>query len=356
MVREIFQPAPIIGPARPQGVKLPEWPVSMQPSKCVGWCESRSPPAPKGYGTYPIEGSLQKPQKPPSLELRGQMNILAVVAAVVLPLVLFTVVSATLSFSLHHTHPEAAYTIVLAGLLAVLLLFLLARDERQRRAGDREAKVAGYALLFASCLAAWLLGVCLGFVNFHVNMRPCYEIGGLKTYVGVDPAVSRGQQMMDAGRVVFADGVQLDLSRAAAFRSASSTYCVAPIANGENTTLAAYDFWVGGEDCCSAVAPGQGFHCGAALDADAKAGIRILGQQDYYGLAIHQAEAVHDLLAVHPLLFRWTHDPLAEAAHQQSSGFRLYYLGILMFFTFQISLLGFGAVIMAAKTAREQKS
>merc|ERR550537_1829450 len=78
-------------------------------------------------------------------------------------------------------------------------------------------------------------------MNFWYNMQPFYDIENLNTYPSVNPARERGQQLMDAGRVYFADGTGLDMKKAMGFKNLD-LYCVCPIVNG-NAQLASYDFW-----------------------------------------------------------------------------------------------------------------
>merc|ERR1711957_939043 len=86
-------------------------------------------------------------------------------------------------------------------------------------------------------------------VNFAMYTKPGKTIGPLSGYHSVDPAVMRGQQLMDAGSVGFVKGAVLDVDKAMGFRN-GIMYCVAPVASG-NSPLAQYDFWLVGKDCCT---------------------------------------------------------------------------------------------------------
>merc|ERR1740121_3126179 len=99
----------------------------------------------------------------------------------------------------------------------------------------------------------------------------------LNTYSDVDPSQMKGQQLMDAGRIVFTQNSKLDIRRSMSFKNLDS-YCVAPITIGnENTTyaaLASYDFWAVGINCCSDNT--ADFHCGEFDNSKAHAGLRLM--------------------------------------------------------------------------------
>ena len=74
----------------------------------------------------------------------------------------------------------------------------------------------------------------------------------------VYPSHLRGQQVMDAGIIMFANGSKLELQKSMGFKN-QNIYCVAPIVMGGNTTMGTYDFWAVGKDCCSGST--ADFHC-----------------------------------------------------------------------------------------------
>merc|ERR1719229_1350029 len=140
---------------------------------------------------------------------------------------------------------------------------------------------------------------------------------------------------------MFTRDSHLDIDKSIGFKR-GTMYCVAPIVSGTER-LASYDFWAVGTDCCSGDAPD--YHCGEYRNPHAHAGLRILSesQQNFYQLAVGQAEVAHRLTATHPLFFTWTVDPIAEVSDNQDAGLRYFLLGTLCFFAFQLF-----AVVMAS--------
>merc|ERR1712124_161832 len=101
-------------------------------------------------------------------------------------------------------------------------------------------------------------GMVLGDMNYWENLQPYYDIIHLNEYTSVDPSQMSGQQLMDAGRVIFSEKSKLDLTKSMGFKN-MDTYCVAPITMGTDT-LETYDFWAVGMNCCSGNS--ADFHCG----------------------------------------------------------------------------------------------
>lgn len=44
-------------------------------------------------------------------------------------------------------------------------------------------------------------------------MEPYYDIAALQTYVDIDPVNARGENLMDAGRMVFTKAIGLNMRR-----------------------------------------------------------------------------------------------------------------------------------------------
>merc|ERR1740117_1536623 len=121
---------------------------------------------------------------------------------------------------------------------------------------------------------------------------------------------------MDAGRMTFAKGSRLDLTKSMAFRNVD-TYCVAPIV-GKNETnqtrRTSYDFWAVGLNCCTGRV--GDFNCGEYNNPHALSGLRVMQeeQRNFYHLAVNQAEASYGIQANHPLFFYWMQDTTAEVS------------------------------------------
>lgn len=123
---------------------------------------------------------------------------------------------------------------------------------------------------------------------------------------------------MDAGRVQFVSGTELDLKLANGFKN-TDVFCVAPITlNG--ASLASYDFWAVGKNCCSDQM--ADFRCGASAGLGPKGGVRVTDDvdRDFYRLAVQQAQSAHAIKAVHPLFFEWTENALEQLTNDERVG------------------------------------
>merc|ERR1719201_613928 len=84
-----------------------------------------------------------------------------------------------------------------------------------------------------SCFVAWSVGYFGGDHNYQSLLRPYYDINQLNTYPNVDPLAYSGTQVMDAGKINFAPGSQIQLKYSQGFKN-GDVYCVAPIGKGGN--------------------------------------------------------------------------------------------------------------------------
>jgi hypothetical protein len=268
---------------------------------------------------------------------RKRMNLVGICVSVFLPWILFSVLYAVMSFSVHYNQPGLCYFIAALGLVVVLMIGTLAYNSVQAKfRGDSEREPTWFVFLFLTTVIAWLAGIALGDMNFYSNLQPYYDITNLNTYPSVNPTQMRGQQLMDAGRIIFSEGSKLDLTKSMGFKNLD-TYCVAPITNGE-APLATYDFWAVGMNCCNGNS--ADFHCGEFNNPRASAGLRLMndGQRAFYRLAVQQAEAAYNVKAIHPLFFTWMQDPIAEMNAYQDEGLKYYLLGMFAHFAFQLFL------------------
>jgi len=281
---------------------------------------------------------------------RKRLNSVAILVSLIVPWALFCGVFWVLSFTLHYRSPALAYAIVFVGLLVVLVCGAYAAAEARKKVAGH-GKVPTWAIFFfATMLLAWFVGAVMGDANFFINLRPFYDISNLGTYPHIDPSLFRGQQLMDAGRIVFTNNTKLDLKRAMGFRN-QEMYCVAPISvarqNGTFETLQTYDFWAVGVGCCSGSNPD--FHCGEFNNPSAHGGLRLMkdGERAFFRLAVQQAEAAYNIKAAHPLFFTWMQDPIAEVNAYQDEGFQFYLIGVFSYLVFQLFLVTVASIVFS---------
>mmetsp|Transcript_55031 Transcript_55031/g.154402 ORF Transcript_55031/g.154402 Transcript_55031/m.154402 type:complete len:309 (+) Transcript_55031:67-993(+) len=273
---------------------------------------------------------------------RRRMNLVAICINIFVPWFTFAAIFAGMSFSLHYQRPSAAWMLVVLGLVFTGVSGFLAVRAKQRERDEMWYTFSTIALLVATVAAA-----IFGDMNFWFNMQPYYDIENLNTYPSVNPAREKGQQLMDAGRVYFADGTGLDMRKAMGFKNLD-LYCVAPIVHGEEQ-LASYDFWAVGVNCCSGVS--SDFRCGEFNNPHARSGLRLMrdDQRPFFRLAVQQAEAAYNIKSTHPLFFYWMQDPVAEMNAYRDDGFKYYLLGIFTHFAFNLfcvvcAIVGFSKI------------
>lgn len=279
------------------------------------------------------------------------VDFVAVVVSLFLPWMIFTAVSALLTFSIHYNAPHVSQFLCVAllavvGLLGYAAYLSYAAHARAMRESRGAHKPARIVFLFGTSLLGWIAGVVAGHLNYAVNMSPFFDVANLNVYPTVDPSALHGQQLMDAGRILFTAGSRLDLSKSMSFRSAD-TYCVAPVTVGASKNMSSYDFWAVGVNCCSG-GPG-GFRCGEYRNPHASAGLRFTrdDQRALFRLAVQQAEAAYRIKAPHPIFLYWLQDPVAEINSYQDAGYRYFLLGIFAFFAFQMFAVAAATVLFS---------
>jgi len=302
----------------------------------------------QAIGRLPVAYGSTLPPPKTSLMRLTRLNFCALAASLLLPWSLFAVVFAATSFTMHYQHPQLCWFIVILALLLVAawgLATLMVIN--RKKAGDTSAEVTWYVFVTMTLLFGWLLGGSLGFANFWGNMQPYYDVTNLNVYPGVDPAKAHGQELLDAGRIMFTSTSVPDVSKSSSFKNVDE-YCVAPITSSTEP-LASYDFWAVGRNCCSNSQ--LDFHCGHYTNSRAHAGLRLIDKNhwEFFRLAVRQAEAEHKITARTPLFFEWVEDPIGEMKLLQDSGINYYILGVLMFFALQfflvvVSAIGFAQV------------
>jgi len=269
---------------------------------------------------------------------RKRVNIYAICVSLFVPWLMFTFLNALLSFQTHYTSPALCYMGAAAALFIVFGFGLSAFVAiRARAAGDQGREPTWLVFIFVTSLLAWVLAVTAGNNNFWRNMQPFFDVLNLSSYPSVNTAQTRGQQLMDAGRIVFTPGTHLDVSKAMGFRNLD-TYCVAPITSVDSP-VSSYDYWAVGTNCCSGQA--GDFQCGEFNNPNARAGLRLMSDDDraFYRLAVQQSESTFNIRAVHPLFFHFVQDPDAELYAHQGDGYRTFLLGMFGHFALQLSLV-----------------
>lgn len=287
------------------------------------------------YGSAgPLTASKARTRRP------FRINFAAILLCIFLPWVIFCVMYALMSFSIHYNSKSVCYLLVFLCLGLVAVLMKTALDSSKDPMADPSTSTWS-TIIAACCALGWLCGVTAGDINFFHNMEPYYDGANLNSYPNVDPSQMPGQQVMDAGQMYFVPGTRLDTTKAMAFHNLD-TYCVAPIVNGQMVTKS-YDFWAVGMNCCSSrtadnyelVGLSQ-FGCGEYNNPKVLSGLRVMRQDqvEFYRLAVKQAESAHTIKANHPLFFHWMLDPDSEVSAYMDEGFKYYVFGVFAFFAF----------------------
>lgn len=273
------------------------------------------------YGTYGGDESIFMPGK------RRRMNLMAICTNLFVPWFVFCGISSLMSFNVHYTAPVVAQASVAGGFGLFLISAALGYRAKKRDADPAWFNFATFAILIATIVAAISADM-----NYWYNMHTFYDIQNLNTYPSVNPAIEKGQQMMDAGRAYFSAGTHLDMKKAIAFKN-NDLYCVAPMTNS-NAQLPSYDFWAVGINCCSGVS--SDFRCGEYNNPHARSGLRLMrdDQRPFFRLAVQQAEAAYNIKSTHPLFFYWLSDPIAEMNNYRDDGFKYFLLSIFAHFGF----------------------
>lgn len=286
------------------------------------------------YGAT-AEGALGAPAEGGKRVRRARSSrIVWFLASFAIPVLVFVTVFFARSFQIRYDMPMLA-NVLCAGALSLVLCLsvlwcLLLRSADQLGI----SKILGF--LCVTSLFAWLLGCAAGEVNYWQNLQPFYAISDLNSRSFVDPALFRGQQLMDTAQMDFVSTAHLDISKSVGFRDANM-YCVAPVVSG-NTSLATYDFWAVGLNCCSGHI--ADFHCGEYNRQGTMKGLRLMREQDkpYYRLAVKEAEVAYNIKSENPIFLYWLSDPLLEVNAHQDHGYRYFVSGVFGFISFQLVL------------------
>lgn len=289
------------------------------------------------YGSAPV---LSERKQKEGKDVQKTSTLFVLSCCLLIPLMLFVVTFWLRSFELHYQNETftdiMCYFLVLAPMAFGALTFNLVN-------GTRDAKPM--ALLTSMSFVTWLLGFFMGGQNFQVNMRPFYDISRLNTYPAVDPSKYGGQQLMDAGQILFTPGTKLELKQSTGFMN-GDTYCAAPIVAG-NASQSTFDFWAVGINCCSAHT--SDFHCGEYSNPFATNGIRLMDddKREMFRLVVKKAEAEYSLKVTHPIFLYWTSDPAAEISSYEDDGMRHFVTAGFGLFCVQLFVVVCAAAVFA---------
>eukprot|EP00397_Hematodinium_sp_SG-2012_P058046 GEMP01073122.1.p1 GENE.GEMP01073122.1~~GEMP01073122.1.p1 ORF type:complete len:312 (+),score=52.06 GEMP01073122.1:196-1131(+) len=262
---------------------------------------------------------------------RLRMNVIPMIFNTLLPWSVFVAVSFLITFRFHHDYPWFAYIFVVACYFPAVYFGYLAYNAWKRR----DPVPQWYRFACLACVLSHSVAFILGEINYESNLLPYYQTKDMKAYPHLDASSERGQNTMDAGRINFADGNHVDISRSWHFTH-KQVYCVAPIVGATVPKSGSYDYWAVGINCCAMSS--SDFRCGDANKANARSALRSLdfASTPFYRLAVQQAETVHGIFSAHPLFFTWTADPLFVLDTMRESGFSMFLMSCCMYFVFSL--------------------
>lgn len=274
-----------------------------------------------GYGSMELDLLKGRPK------LRA--SLVPIFFSIVLPWCLFAFTYLSVASSMHLTNPAETMVALACGALLLICMFFAWLDRLLRWRSPEPSTLGFFGFSF---LLAWIAGILLGTMSYQTYTLKWFELTRLNTYKGVDPDVSRGAQLMDAGFINFLPGTHVEVNISMGYKD-ESLYCVAPLQLGP-LPLVTYDFWLIGKDCCQASK--RGFSCGSAkhLHSSGMIARRVLADDlDYYKLAVRQAEAAYGIMAAHPLFFEQAKvdEVPEELVNQAQQALQHYFLGYLGF-------------------------
>ncbi|CAJ1365085.1 unnamed protein product [Effrenium voratum] len=280
------------------------------------------------WASYAAVPQLLKGARP-----KFRASLLPLIASWLLPWAFFALIYISLASSAHLTNPWQTYAALAVGAVLVLCFFFAWLDLVAKAPPNAEPSMLGF-FAFAFLLA-FVAGLGLGSVSYDAYTFKWFEMTRLNIYRGVDPDVSRGTQLMDAGFIDFLPGTHLQTNISMGYKD-DQLYCVAPLQLGVWPPVT-YDFWLVGKDCCQASRPG--FSCGSTRHEHPKglAARRLMNQADsaFYKLAVRQAEAAYGIQAAAPLFLEPssldpTESPAALVDSAQKA-MKKYLIGYLIF-------------------------
>lgn len=289
-----------------------------------------------------------------ALRQRSRMTAKGTCVNLLFPWILFSLLYADLTFSVHFSSPLACWFFAVVGVLVALVICgnaLLKVKEGVHN--SLHAWPVWLVFLASTSLLAAFSGILLGNLNYGLNMLPYYELKTYNIYDSMNPQINHGQQFMDAGKVGFIPNAMLDLQKAYKFENYDQ-YCVAPISlrdasTGSAVALQSYDFWAVGLNCCGGNRTHLAdFKCGAH-SSTARQGLRLMAktQSEFYKLAVEQAEAAFGIKASYPIFFHWTEDATQDMRSYATIGYNYFVLGVFCSLVVQIAMFLWAALFIS---------
>lgn len=285
---------------------------------------------------------------------RRRINAIAICLNVVLPWFVFSVIFFLMIISFHHREPNTTY-----AMIGAFALIPLAAAGGLAWSTKREYDPSWYKLSFLMLLVAIILALVGGAYTYYNFLKPYYDYAVLQTYPQLDVSKTSGRNVQDAGRVYFAAGTHIDLTRSWHFQ-AGKVYCVAPIVGAGQAADAPVDFWAIGTDCCAIGA--SDFRCGDYSKAAARSGLRFLESDSWfperhlYRLAVEGAEGLFNIKSPNPMFFTWVQDPLNMMNELKHEGWGYFMLSVQAFFIFNLTVTFLATWRFAYLGRAEQKS
>jgi len=290
------------------------------------------------YGGVQFATPVIKSPSPFLHGTRRAMNSHAIALMYFLPWLLFLVAYLVCATALRYDRTELCGDIYYLLVAVVVVTWLLTARSWKRKLQHDPYRQPSWLLVAAVLLTlALLCGTVFGDMNFWYHTQPAHDLENLNTYgnqTRLDPSFTKGQEVMDAGRIFFSQGAHLDLSKSMTFKNLDN-FCVAPIVIGSKQ-LRSYDYWAVGVNCCAA--GGTHFSCGEFANPRAKAGLRLMkdDQRPFFRLAVQQAESSYGITAEHPIFLDWMADPTLPITRMHENAYWWHVLAVLGYFVFNV--------------------
>jgi len=272
----------------------------------------------------------------------GQLNWRAIIWCSVLPWWVVTAIVCLLGLKFRYNYDLLAQFLALLN-AAVFLCVPIYWIRTARNAQQRVWGLFGVVIVAVACVC----GTEIGDYAFSVYTRNYYELKHLEAYRQVDPGITYGEQLLDAGRIQFTGQAWIDRAKAGCYQT-RTRFCIAPIVShpaGISVLPAtgSFDFFAVGKDCCNC--PDQDFRCGD-WNRSAAGGLRMIDEVDrtYYQLAVDQWSATYNKHVKTPIFVYWSREVDGNFRGLRATGFTVVICATLLSFVvffFLAFLFGF---------------